>query len=47
MDVDNSKEWHCFKGGILVSLLSIFSYFIFGAVIFMLNKKISDNYRLQ
>jgi hypothetical protein len=32
MDFDNSKEWHWFKGGILVSLLSVASYFIFAAI---------------
>lgn len=30
--MDNSKEWHWFKGGILVSLLSVFTYFIFAAI---------------
>lgn len=30
--MDNSKEWHWFKGGILVSLLSVASYFIFAAI---------------
>ena len=32
MEVDNSKEWHWFKGGILVSLLSVATYFIFEAL---------------
>lgn len=32
MDIDNSKEWHWFKGGILVSLLSVATYFIFAAI---------------
>lgn len=32
MEVDNSKEWHWFKGGILVSLLSVVTYFIFAAI---------------
>jgi len=32
MKVDNSKEWHWFKGGILVSLLSVSTYFIFAAI---------------
>ena len=32
MKVDNSKEWHWFKGGILVSLLSVATYFIFAAI---------------
>ena len=32
MEVDNSKEWHWFKGGILVSLLSVATYFIFAAI---------------
>ena len=30
--MDNSKEWHWFKGGILVSLLSVATYFIFEAL---------------
>lgn len=30
--MDNSKEWHWFKGGILVSLLSVLTYFIFAAI---------------
>ena len=30
--MDNSKEWHWFKGGILVSLLSVATYFIFAAI---------------
>lgn len=30
--MDNSKEWHWFKGGILVSLLSVVTYFIFAAI---------------
>ncbi len=29
MDIDNSKEWHWLTGGILVSLLSVATYFIF------------------
>jgi len=32
MEIDNSKEWHWFKGGILVSLLSVATYFIFAAI---------------
>jgi hypothetical protein len=32
MEVDNSKEWHWFKGGILVSLLSVATYFIFASI---------------
>jgi uncharacterized membrane protein YedE/YeeE len=32
MQTDNSKEWHWFKGGILVSLLSVATYFIFAAI---------------
>jgi len=32
MDIDNSKEWHWFKGGILTSLLSVATYFIFAAI---------------
>lgn len=32
MEPDNSKEWHWFKGGILVSLLSVATYFIFAAL---------------
>jgi hypothetical protein len=32
MEIDNSKEWHWFKGGILVSLLSIATYFIFAVI---------------
>ena len=32
MNFDNSKEWHWFKGGILVSLLSVATYFIFAAI---------------
>jgi len=32
MDIDNSKEWHWFKGGILVSLLSVATFFIFAAI---------------
>lgn len=32
MDIDNSKEWHWFKGGILVSLLSVATYFIFAVL---------------
>lgn len=32
MEIDNSKEWHWFKGGILVSLLSVTTYFIFAAI---------------
>lgn len=30
--MDNSKEWHWFKGGILVSILSLATYFIFEAL---------------
>jgi len=30
--IDNSKEWNWFKGGILVSLLSVVTYFIFAAI---------------
>lgn len=30
--MDNTKEWHWFKGGILVSLLSVATYFIFEAL---------------
>ncbi len=30
--LDNSNEWHWFKGGILVSLLSVATYFIFAAI---------------
>jgi hypothetical protein len=30
--MDNSKEWHWFKEGILVSLLSVVTYFIFAAI---------------
>jgi uncharacterized membrane protein YedE/YeeE len=32
MEVDNSKEWHWFKGGIFVSLLSVATYFIFASI---------------
>lgn len=32
MGIDNSKEWHWFKGGILVSLFSVATYFIFAAL---------------
>jgi len=32
MRVDNSKEWHWLVGGILVSLLSVATYFIFAAI---------------
>jgi hypothetical protein len=32
MKVDNSNEWHWFKGGIFVSLLSVTTYFIFSAI---------------
>ena len=32
MRLDNSKEWHWFKGGILVSLLSAATYFAFAAL---------------
>ena len=32
MNIDNSKEWHWFKGGILVSLLSVVTYIIFEAL---------------
>jgi uncharacterized protein len=32
MKIDNSKEWHWFKGGILVSLLSVATYIIFEAL---------------
>jgi len=32
VEIDNSKEWHWFKGGILVSLLSVVTYFIFAAI---------------
>lgn len=32
MEVDNSKEWHWFKGGILVSFLSVATYFIFATI---------------
>jgi uncharacterized protein len=32
MEIDNSKEWHWFTGGILVSLLSVATYFIFAAI---------------
>ena len=32
MKNDNSNEWHWFKGGILVSLLSVVTYFIFAAI---------------
>lgn len=30
--MDNSKEWHWFKGGILTSLLSVATYFIFAEI---------------
>ncbi len=30
--MDNTKEWHWFKGGVLVSLLSVATYFIFAAL---------------
>ena len=30
--MDNSNEWHWFKGGILTSLLSVATYFIFAAI---------------
>ncbi|MDZ7763744.1 MAG: YeeE/YedE thiosulfate transporter family protein [Melioribacteraceae bacterium] len=30
--MDNSKEWHWFTGGILVSLLSVATYFVFEAL---------------
>jgi uncharacterized protein len=32
MENKNSSEWHWFKGGILVSLLSVATYFIFAAI---------------
>lgn len=32
MVVDNANEWHWFKGGILTSLLSVATYFIFAAL---------------
>ena len=32
MSMDNSKEWHWLKGGILTSLLSVATYFIFAAI---------------
>lgn len=32
MNFDNSKEWHWFTGGILVSVLSVGTYFIFAVV---------------
>jgi len=32
MQYDNSKEWHWLTGGILVSLLSVATYFIFSAI---------------
>jgi hypothetical protein len=32
VQIDNSKEWHWFKGGILTSLLSVATYFIFAAI---------------
>ena len=32
MNNDNSKEWHWFKGGIFVSVLSVATYFIFAAL---------------
>jgi hypothetical protein len=32
MHIDNSKEWHWFRGGILTSLLSVATYFIFAAL---------------
>lgn len=32
MDVDNSKEWHWFKGGVVVSLLSMVTYIVFQAI---------------
>ena len=32
MQIDNSKEWHWFKGGILTSLLSVATYFVFAAI---------------
>ena len=32
MNVDNSKEWHWFKGGVLVSILSVVTYIIFEAL---------------
>lgn len=30
--MDNTREWHWFKGGILTSLLSVATYFIFAAI---------------
>lgn len=30
--MDNTREWHWFTGGILTSLLSVASYFIFAAI---------------
>jgi len=32
MQIDNSKEWHWLKGGILTSLLSVATYFVFAAI---------------
>lgn len=32
MQIDNSKEWHWLKGGILTSLLSVATYFVFSAI---------------
>jgi len=32
MQLNKSQEWHWFKGGILVSLLSVATYFIFSAI---------------
>lgn len=30
--MDNTKEWHWFKGGILVSLLSVATFFVFAEI---------------
>lgn len=32
MQIDDSKEWHWLKGGILTSLLSVATYFVFSAI---------------
>jgi len=32
MQMDNTREWHWLKGGILTSLLSVATYFIFAAI---------------
>ncbi len=32
MQIDNSREWHWLKGGLLTSLLSVATYFVFSAI---------------